>query len=69
VTEIKFLVVVMLCAIVASLGKAMYHMNQGGQSAQMVQALSVRIGLSLALFGLLMLSWHFGWISPQGGGR
>jgi membrane associated rhomboid family serine protease len=65
-SEIKFLVVVMLCAIVASLGKAMYHMNQGGQSAQMVQALGVRIGLSVALFGLLMLGWHLGWISPAG---
>jgi membrane associated rhomboid family serine protease len=67
--DLKLLVVVMLIAIVASLGKALYHMNHGGQSAQMVQALSVRVGLSLALFGLLMLGWHFGWIAPTGMGR
>jgi hypothetical protein len=32
----------------------------------MVRALTVRIGLSLALFILLMLAWSAGLISPVG---
>jgi hypothetical protein len=34
--------------------------------AQMARALTVRIGLSIALFLLLMLGWYFGGISPHG---
>jgi hypothetical protein len=36
------------------------------RSARMVQALTVRISLSVALFGLLLVGYHFGWISPHG---
>jgi len=51
--------------IIASLAKAMVHMGQGDQSSGMVNALTARIVLSIALFGLLLLGWHFGWIHPQ----
>jgi hypothetical protein len=36
--------------------------------AMMARALSVRIGLSIALFVLLMIAWYFGGISPHGVG-
>ena len=36
----------------------------GGDSKKMVRALTVRIGLSVALFMLLMVAWYFGLISP-----
>jgi len=32
----------------------------------MVRALTWRIGLSVALFVLLMLAWYFGLIAPHG---
>ena len=68
---IKILIVVALFAIVASLGKAMFHLssartNSVEQSAQMARALTVRIGLSVALFALLMIGWYFGGLTPHG---
>jgi hypothetical protein len=68
---IKILIVVVLAGIVASLGKALFHMSSGGSdhaghSAMMARALTVRIGLSIALFILLMIAWYFGAISPHG---
>ena len=69
---IKILILLVLFGIVASLGKALFHMSSGGgtdsvgQSAMMARALTVRIGLSVLLFVLLMLAWYFGAISPHG---
>jgi hypothetical protein len=68
---IKILIVLALVGIVASLGKALFHMSSGGpkeagHSAMMARALTVRIGLSIALFILLMLAWYFGAVSPHG---
>ena len=63
----KLLVVVLLLAIIGSLGQALFSMSSGpGNSQAMVRALTVRIALSVALFGLLFLSAHFGWIEPHG---
>jgi hypothetical protein len=62
----KVLVVAVLLGIVASLGKALFHMSSGPeQSAQTVHALTVRISLSIALFLLLLGAWYFGLASPQ----
>lgn len=63
----KLLVVAALLAIVVSLGTALYHLatDQGG-SKKLVRALTVRVGLSIALFVLLMLAWRAGYISPHG---
>ena len=64
--EFKVLVVAVLLAIVASLGKALFHMSSSAeQSEQTVRALTVRISLSIALFVLLLGAWHFGLISPH----
>ena len=56
--------------VVASLGKPLFHMSSGGSdhgahSAMMARALTVRIGLSVALFVLLMIAWYVGAISPH----
>jgi len=51
-----------MIAILFSLLKAMMHMGQGDRDSRMVKALSARIVLSMALFGLLYLSQHFGWM-------
>jgi hypothetical protein len=62
----KPLVVLALLAIVVSLGKALYALSSGPeQSARVVEALSWRIGLSVALFVSLFVSYHFGWIAPH----
>jgi len=67
----KILIGLALLGIVASLGKALFHLSSGdadrlAHSAMMTRALTVRIGLSVALFVLLMLAWHFGAVSPHG---
>jgi len=67
------LVVACLLTVVGSLGLGLYHLSRGTpqDSDKLLRALTVRITVSLLLFALLMLAWHFGLISPhplQGGG-
>jgi Protein of unknown function (DUF2909) len=54
--------------IVASLASALYHLSRSGDSQKLARALTVRIGLSVVLFVLLMLAWRFGLIVPHGMG-
>jgi cytochrome bd-type quinol oxidase subunit 2 len=64
---IKLLLMLVLAAIVASLGVALYQLASGrGDSGNMLRSLTVRIALSVALFVLLMLAWRMGLISPHG---
>ena len=64
---IKLLVILVLAAIVVSLGVALYQLATGrGDSGNMLRSLTVRIGLSVALFVLLMVAWRLGLISPHG---
>jgi cytochrome bd-type quinol oxidase subunit 2 len=63
----KILVVCVLVGIVVSLGNALFHLARGtGDSRRMVRALTVRVGLSVALFILLMGAWAMGLVSPHG---
>lgn len=63
---IRLAVIVILIAIVASLGSALFHLSRGkGDSKKMVRALTLRVGLSVVLFVLLMLAWYAGLISPH----
>ncbi len=62
----ELLIIVLLLGIVFSLGHALSSMAAGpGHSERMAQALTVRITLSVALFGLLLAGYHFGWIQPH----
>ena len=64
----KILVVIVLMAIVASLGRAMFAMTAGPTTSKaMVNALTWRIALSVALFLLLMLGWYTHVIVPHPG--
>jgi len=64
---IKFLIVATLAAIVASLGTGLFHLvKDEGKSNRMVNALTVRIGLSVLLFILLFIAWKGGLIQPHG---
>jgi len=64
----KYLVIGMLVLIVISLGKALFHLssNEPKAATKMVTALAWRIGLSVALFLLLILAYYNGWIAPAG---
>ena len=65
--ELKYLVVAMLVLILISLARALYHLTSGKSQdgAAMVKALAWRIGLSVALFVLLIVAYYSGWIDPQ----
>jgi hypothetical protein len=67
----NFIVSLAFIAIISSLGLAMYYMLKGGQSEQnkahnMSKALALRVGLSIALFLCILISWQMGWIEPTG---
>ena len=63
---IKLLIVGVLIAIVISLGSGLFHLVKGeGQSKRMVNALTLRIALSVALFILLFVAWRTGLITPN----
>jgi Protein of unknown function (DUF2909) len=63
----KYLVVAMLVLILISLGKALFHLTSSkpDDGTKMVKALAWRIGLSVALFLLLIVAYTQGWIDPQ----
>ena len=65
--EFKYLVVAMLVVILISLAKALFHMTAANpqDGAKMVKALAWRIGLSVALFVLLIVAYYNGWIDPH----
>ena len=57
----------MLAVILISLAKALFHMTSARpqDGAKMVKALACRIGLSVALFVLLIVAYYSGWIDPH----
>lgn len=63
---IKLAVLILFGFILFSLGSAMFHMlkNQE-QPTQSVKALTWRIGLSIAAFLILMVSYKLGFIEPH----
>jgi len=63
----KTFIILTLFTILLSLGSAMvFLVKDKGQSNRTVKALSVRIGLSMALFILVMLGIAAGLITPHG---
>jgi hypothetical protein len=63
---IKGFIILVLIGIVASLGSGLFYlMRDHGSGDRTVRALTVRIGLSFALFLLLMLGYALGLISPH----
>ncbi len=63
----RVIVVVAFIGILASLGSALaYLMKDKGSTNRTVNALTVRIGLSVALFLFVLIAHHFGWIQSTG---
>ncbi|HEU4853808.1 MAG TPA: twin transmembrane helix small protein [Nitrosospira sp.] len=59
----KIVIVLLLFLIFASLGSALYYLvKDKGNDTRVVKSLTLRIGLSLFLFTLLMAGTYFGFI-------
>ena len=64
---IKVLIITLLVLIVLSLASGLFYLvSDRGESKKMVTALSIRVGLSLLLFALLLIAWSQGLIKPHG---
>jgi hypothetical protein len=54
-------------AILASLGVALVALfRRGDHGDTMLRALTIRVGLSVLFFLLLLLGWHLGILEPHG---
>jgi hypothetical protein len=67
----KTLMVLMLVAVLGALASAgvfMLRKDRDGDARgkRMARALAVRVGLSVALFLFILLSWYMGWVRPTG---
>ncbi len=63
----KWIVIIAFALIFASLGSALVFMfRDQGKSNNMVKALGIRVGLSIALFLFLLFANHMGWIEATG---
>ena len=64
---IKLLIIAIFLLILASLGSGLLFMlKDKGQTKRTVTALTVRIGLSVLVFLLLLLAYLGGFIQPHG---
>ena len=62
----RLIIIVIFFAILVSLFSGVFFMiRDKGQSTRSVKALSIRIGLSLAVFAFLIFAYVMGWISPN----
>jgi hypothetical protein len=63
----RIVVIVLLIAVIASLFSGLYfvYRDKGGSNRAVI-ALTIRISVSLVVFALLMASYYFGWIGPNG---
>jgi len=67
----KTVMVLMLLAVLGALGSAGFFMLRKGhdgdeRNRRMARALAIRVGLSVALFLFILLSWFMGWVRPGG---
>lgn len=61
----KFLILLLLLAIVLSLGSSLFYLTRDDQgSARMLKALKIRVALSVTLVAFLVAAYFMGWIAP-----
>jgi hypothetical protein len=59
----KLIIVLLLIGVLGSLFSGLFFLlRDQGSGERAVKALTLRIGLSMALFALLMLGYRYGWI-------
>lgn len=80
IRPMKYLVIAAFVAIIGSLAAALFFMMRGGRPASgeegsgdtppptnhMARALAFRVGFSVLLFIVVLVSWRMGWIQPTG---
>jgi Protein of unknown function (DUF2909) len=66
----KTFMVLLMVAVLGALASAGVFMlrkgNPNDRRGLMARALAVRVGLSVALFLFILLSWYMGWVRPTG---
>ena len=63
----RIVIFILVFAILASLFSGLYFVYRDkGNSNRAVISLTIRIGLSLLVFAILMLSYKMGWIAERG---
>lgn len=64
---LRFILICLVVVVLASLFQGLFFLMRAGRDnrAKLVLALSMRIGLSLFLFVLLLLGWRQGWWMPH----
>ncbi|MEE9444581.1 MAG: twin transmembrane helix small protein [Cocleimonas sp.] len=63
----NYIILIFFIFIIYSLGSALYYMmKDGGGSTRMVKALTIRVGVSIALFIFVLFSFWMEWIKPAG---
>jgi succinate dehydrogenase/fumarate reductase cytochrome b subunit len=64
---VKIIVLVLIALILFSLASGLYYLvKDKGTSERTVKALTWRVGLSVALFALLMAGYYLGFIPKTG---
>ena len=63
----RIVIIFLLIVVLASLFSGLYfvYRDKGGTNRAVI-ALTIRISVSLVVFALLMASYYFGWIGPNG---
>ena len=62
----RFIVLVFIAFILFSLFSALYYViKDKGRSHRAVRALTIRIALSIVLFVMLLLAFHFGFVTQR----
>jgi cytochrome bd-type quinol oxidase subunit 2 len=62
----KIILVIVLLVVIFELFQALYFMiRDKGESGRTVWALTRRIGLSVILFGMIVLGIWMGWLNPH----
>ena len=62
----RIIILIALAGILLSLGSALvYLVRDRGSTNRTVNALTVRVGISVALFLFILLSYWMGWIQPR----
>ena len=63
----KIVVAIAFVLIIGSLGCALFFlMRDKGKSNNTVRSLAVRVGLSIALFVMILVAYKLGYIQPTG---
>ncbi len=63
----KYVILIFFIFIIYSLASALFYMmKDGGGSKRMVKALTMRVGISIILFLVILFSFWMGWIKPAG---